>query len=132
MRFSLELDFLRLFRNRNTNSESEERHGTHITSPFMGIFGRNTKAGVTVTEEGALSLSAVYAAISKISTTLASLPLNLYEETDNGKRLAKEHPAFVMINSEPNEYLNSFNFIERMISDSLMYGCAYALVCVYG
>ena len=128
MRFSLELDFLRLFRNRNTNSESEERHGTHITSPFMGIFGRNTKAGVTVTEEGALSLSAVYAAISKISTTLASLPLNLYEETDNGKRLAKEHPAFVMINSEPNEYLNSFNFIERMISDSLMYGCAYALI----
>lgn len=94
----------------------------------MGIFGRNTKAGVTVTEEGALSLSAVYAAISKISTTLASLPLNLYEETDNGKRLAKEHPAFVMINSEPNEYLNSFNFIERMISDSLMYGCAYALI----
>lgn len=100
----------------------------NITSPFMGIFGRNTKSGVTVTEEGALSLSAVYASISKISSTLASLPLNLYEETDNGKRLAKEHPAFVLINSEPNEYDNSFNFIERMLSDALMYGCAYALI----
>ena len=128
MRFSLELDFLKYFRSRSNKSDSEKRHGTHITSPFMGIFGRNTKAGVNVTEEGALSLSAVYASISKISTTLASLPLNLYQETENGKRLAKEHPAFVILNSEPNHYLNGFNFIERMISDSLMYGCSYALI----
>jgi len=128
MRFSLELDFLRLFKRKTPKVNSPEERSINASSPFMGIFGRNTKAGVDISEEGALSLSAVYAAVSKISSTLASLPLNLYEETDNGKRLAKEHPAFVLVNSEPNEEDNSFNFIERMFSDALLYGCAYALI----
>ena len=129
MRFSLELDFLRFFRrNQKTTDISQEERSVNITSPFLGLFGRNTKSGVQVTEEGALSLSAVYAAVNKISSTLASLPLNLYEETVDGKRLAKEHPAFVLINSEPNDEDNSFNFIETMLSDALLYGCAYALI----
>jgi|TARA_B110000914_G_scaffold225378_1_gene245882 HK97 family phage portal protein len=128
MRFSLELDFLRLFKRKSTQTDTPEERSINVTSPFMGIFGRNTKSGVTVTEEGALSLSAVYAAVSKISSTMASLPLNLYEDTVDGKRIAKEHPAFVLINSEPNDQDNSFNFIERMFSDALLYGCAYALI----
>ena len=128
MRFSLELDFLKIFRNRNNKQPQQEERSANTTSPFMGIFGRTTKSGVSMTEEGALSLSAVYASISKISSTLASLPLILYEDTVDGKRLAKEHPAFVLINSEPNETDNSFNFIERMFSDALMYGCAYAFI----
>ena len=129
MKFSVELNLPRLFRrnSKDATPKTEER-STNITSPFMGIFGRNTKSGASITEDGALSLSAVYAAISKISQTLASLPLELYEDTVDGKRKAKEHPAYVLINSEPNEYDNSFNFIERMLSDALMYGCAYALI----
>ena len=129
MRFSVELNWPRFLSGEPKKSDtSQEERSINTTSPFMGIFGRNTKAGVSVTEEGALSLSAVYAAVSKISSTLASLPLNLYEETTEGKRIAKEHPAFVLINSEPNEDDNSFNFVERMISDALLYGCSYALI----
>ena len=125
MRFSLELDFLQRFR--RPNKDAEERHKVPH-HPFMGVFGRNTHAGVHVDEEGALSLSSVYAAVNKISSTLASLPLNLYRETVDGKSLAKEHPAFVLLNSEPNEDLTSFTFVERMLSDALMYGCAYASI----
>ena len=122
MRFSLELDFPPAPVQRRT----EERH--KVPHPFMGVFGRNTPAGVGIDEEGALSLSAVYAAVNKIASTLASLPLNLYRETVDGKNLAKEHPAFVLLNSEPNENDTSFTFVERMLSDALMYGCAYALI----
>ena len=125
MRFAIEFDFLNRFR-RNKADKPEQRHGTNITSPFLGVFGRNTKSGVGVSEEGALSLSATYAAISKISTTLASLPLNLHEVTDTGKRIAREHPAFVLVNSEPNENDTAFTWIERMFSDALMYGRAFA------
>ena len=94
----------------------------------MGVFGRNTKSGMAITEEGALGLSAVYAAINKISSTPASLPLNLYRETAEGKVIAKEHPAFVLINSEPNGTDTAFTFIERMLSDALMFGTAYAAI----
>ena len=126
MRFSLELDLLQRFR--RPKKDAEERSQMNVTNPFLGVFGRNTNAGVGISEEGALSLSAVYASVNKIASTLASLPLNLYRETVDGKNLAKEHPAFVLLNSEPNEDLTSFSFVERMLSDALMYGCAYAAV----
>lgn len=128
MRFSFELDLLSRFRRNKGKDTTEQRHNVPHPpqSPFMGVFGRNTKSGVGITEDGALSLSAVYAAINKISSTLASLPLNLYRETADGNVLAKEHPAFVLVNSEPNGDDTSFTFIERMLSDALMYGCAYA------
>ena len=126
MRFAIELDFLNRFRRKKP--KGEQRHGINVTSPFVGVFGRTTKSGVGVTEEGALGLSSVYAAISKIATTLASLPLNLHRVTDNGKTLDKSHPAFVLLNSEPNDRETTFTFIERMVSDALMYGCAYALI----
>ena len=125
MRFSLELDFLSRLLGPKKNKEERHKVPHH---PFMGVFGRNTHAGVGIDEEGALSLSAVYAAVNKIASTLASLPLNLYRETVDGKNLAKEHPAFVLLNSEPNENDTSFTFVERMLSDALMYGCAYALI----
>mgnify|MGYP003926698647 CR=1 FL=1 len=127
MRFAIELDFLNRFR-RNKKNDQEKRHGVNVTSPFLGVFGRNTKSGIGVTEEGALGLSAVYAAISKIATTLASLPLNLHRIDANGKSIAREHPAFVLLNSEPNQDDTSFTFIERMVSDALMYGSAYAFI----
>ena len=128
MRFSLELDFLSRFLRRNKPDAEKRDHNLNITSPFMGVFGRSTKSGVGISEEGALSLSAVYASVNKIASTLASMPLNLYRETANGKTLAKEHPAFVLLNSEPNQDLTSFTFVERMLSDALLYGCAYALI----
>lgn len=37
-------------------------------------------------------LSAVIAAISNISETIASLPLNLYQRTTDGSKLASNHP----------------------------------------
>ena len=128
MRFSLELDFLSRFLRRNKPDAEKRDHNLNITSHFMGVFGRSTKSGVGISEEGALSLSAVYASVNKIASTLASMPLNLYRETANGKTLAKEHPAFVLLNSEPNQDLTSFTFVERMLSDALLYGCAYALI----
>lgn len=129
MRLSFEFDLLsRLRRGKPSTDEKRSAQPINIHSPFMGVFGRNTKSGMAITEEGALGLSAVYAAINKISSTLASLPLNLYRETAEGKVIAKEHPAFVLINSEPNGTDTAFTFIERMLSDALMFGTAYAAI----
>ena len=128
MRLSFEFDLLSRLRRNKGQTDAEKRSNINVTNPFMGVFGRNTKAGIGITEEGALGLSAVYAAINKISSTLASLPLTLYRETAEGKVIAKEHPAFVILNSEPNEQETAFTFIERMLSDALMYGRAYAAI----
>ncbi|EDP5136966.1 phage portal protein, partial [Campylobacter jejuni] len=53
-------------------------------------------------------LSAVIAAISNISETIASLPLNLYQRTTDGSKLASNHPLYELIKIAPNETMTPF------------------------
>ena len=93
MRLSFEFDLLsRLRRGKPSTDEKRSAQPINIHSPFMGVFGRNTKSGMAITEEGALGLSAVYAAINKISSTLASLPLNLYRKRQKARSSPKNTP----------------------------------------
>ena len=72
----------------------------------MGLFP-TTGAGVTVTEQGALALSTVYACIYRISSTCASLALNIYQRSGREVTLAESHPAFDLVRYEPNGYHTS-------------------------
>ena len=68
---------------------SYETDGVNLTDPetFLRLFGneRQTKSGQNVTEESALTFSAVYACVKILSETIASLPLGVYRRTNNGK-----------------------------------------------
>lgn len=67
-------------------------------------------------------LSAVIAAISNISETIASLPLNLYKKEKNGSVLAINHPLFDLIKIAPNETMTPFTLIEAFMVQMLIYG----------
>ncbi|MCV3469923.1 phage portal protein [Campylobacter sp. CNRCH_2015_0814] len=67
-------------------------------------------------------LSAVIAAISNISETIASLPLNLYKKEKNGSVLAINHPLFNLIKIAPNETMTPFTLIEAFMVQMLIYG----------
>lgn len=87
-----------------------------------------TRSGVALSEEGALAVSAVYACINKISSTIASLDLGLYEIDDNGKREDRNHIAYRLVTQEPNEFMGAYHFWVHIISDALMHGGGYALI----
>jgi len=87
-----------------------------------------TRSGVLVSEDGALAVSAVYACISKISGTIASLDLGLYRVVDGRKVMDREHPAYKLAAQEPNVYFTPFHFWQNIISDALMHGGGYALI----
>ena len=79
---------------------------------FMGA-GQETTSGVEVTQESALTLSAVYAAVRLLSWTPAQLPLRVYERLSNGdKELRPEHPVDRLVNVEPNIEMASMLFRE--------------------
>lgn len=83
MRLSFEFDLLsRLRRNKPTVNEQRSMSDVNVISPFMGIFGRNTKAGVGITEEGSLGLSAVYAAITRVETKLDNVTQTVNEHDE--------------------------------------------------
>lgn len=73
------------------------------------------------------SLSAVYACVSAISETIASLPLILYKRTaDDGRERASDHPLYKVLHDIPNDLQTSLEFREMMQAAVLLRGNAYA------
>ena len=62
-----------------------------------------TVSGINVNEKTAQSISAVYACVSAISETIASLPLHLYERTDQRPK-AKSHSLYEVLHDIANPY----------------------------
>lgn len=73
------------------------------------------------------SLSTVYACVSAISETIASLPLILYRRSaDDGRERASEHPLYRVLHDQPNEIQTALEFREQMQAAVLLTGNAYA------
>lgn len=73
------------------------------------------------------SLSTVYACVSAISETIASLPLILYRRTDGeGRERASDHPLYKVLHDSPNELQTALEFREMMQAAVLLRGNAYA------
>ena len=66
---------------------------------------------------------AIYAAVSRISNTLASMPVHLYK----GYEVAKNHPLERLVSLEPNANMTSFVFKQTMEVLRNTEGNAYAL-----
>jgi len=73
--------------------------------------GNPSLSGVNVTQEAALSISAVYACCRIISNTIASLHLGLYRRLPNGDTEEVTNiPEFIIPCLEPNELYSRFTF----------------------
>lgn len=83
--------------------------------------------GNGVTPRSAESVSAVYACVSAIAETIASLPLILYRRTgDDGRERAKDHPLYRVLHDSPNGQQTALEFREQMQAAVLLRGNAYA------
>lgn len=96
--------------------------------PAMHYPWRGTTSGVALSEEGALSVSAVYACVNKIASTVASLDIGLYSSRGGKKEEDRKHVAYKLCAREPNEYTGAYHFWQNIVSDALMHGGGYALI----
>lgn len=81
---------------------------------------------VSVTEETALGLSAVWACVSLIAGDLASSPLLVYEALDDGgRRRASELAQYRLLRWRPNPLMTAFRFVETLATHLLLYGNAF-------
>lgn len=67
---------------------------------------------------------AIYAAVSRISNTIASLPIHLYRD----RKVMKEHPLEQLIAYRPNPSMTAFTFRQTMEANRNNEGNAYALI----
>ena len=96
-------------------------------SALSFLFGRST-SGKPVNERTAMQTTAVYACVRILSEAVASLPLNLYRYTDNGKERVYDHPLYHVLHDEPNKEMTSFVFRETLMSHLLIWGNAFAQI----
>lgn len=86
-------------------------------------------AGVPVSPEGAMRLSAVWAAVRILTEGIASLPCIVYQRLENdGKKRATAHPLYELLRHQPNNWQTAFEFWEMMMGHVVLRGNAYAQI----
>lgn len=96
-----------------------------LSNLFRGLFS-NTSSGVDVNSNNAMSITAVYSAVSIISESIAMLPWEVLREKDEGKEKAFNDPRYNLVNLRPNRFQNTMEYRETMLSMLLLRGRAVA------
>lgn len=91
----------------------------------LGYYVASNASNKAVTLSSAITLSAVWACISRTAQVMAALPLDLFEKTDAGRERV-ETPLADLINLSPNADQTPVEFWEGMFSWMLTTGNAYA------
>lgn len=105
--------------------ESDARHFDYESGGWGGA-GRNP-SGVKVDAETALRSTVVLACIRVLSTSVAGLPLHLYRRLPGGgKEVAREHPLYRLLHSQPNSWQTSFEWREQLMLHLLSHAEAYS------
>jgi HK97 family phage portal protein len=85
---------------------------------------------MSVTPDGALRVSAVFAAVRLLADTLAALPLLVYRRLPNngGKERAPDHPLYDVLHTQPNAWQDSFQWRRMMMRHILLRGAGYNFI----
>ncbi len=76
----------------------------------------------------ALQVAAVFRCVDVIAKTVASLPLHLFKETENGKEKAKDHPLYKLLYVLPNKHTTAYDFWHMYIVNLLLTKGAFAKI----
>lgn len=89
--------------------------------------GAPADSGIAVSHETAMTFSAVYASVSLISDSIASLPADVYARYPNNTRYVKPKPPWL---AKPNPEMTWGDLVQQMVTSLLLGGNSYC-GCVY-
>ncbi len=98
----------------------------HNAAEVLGL-SQPSAAGISVTHERALGITAFWCGVRAISQTIAGLDLKVYEKVDEKKRRqAPEHSLYRILHKRPNPMMSAFTFKELRAAHILTWGNNYA------
>ncbi|APC45963.1 portal protein [Halomonas phage QHHSV-1] len=109
-------------------SSPEERN---IEDPGTPLTGQNLAEyfdgdiGITVDNQSAMTLSAVYACTYVLSSSIAQLPLHVMRKQGDRIEAAKDHPAYWLLHDEPNAWQTSYKWRETKQAHVVGWGNGY-------
>ena len=118
--------FQRLFSRGESRSVNPSPTFSTASSGWLGAI--QSQSNVTVGSDS-LQLAAVYACVSKIADTIASMDIVVEsKEKDGSREPLFQHPASRLLSVEPNPHMGAYEFWQMIVSDALLYGVGHALV----
>ncbi|NRF73115.1 phage portal protein [Citrobacter braakii] len=103
--------------------------GSFWQAMLGGVSSSQSKAGIVITSETAMALSAVRACVTLLAESVAQLPCELYRRGANGGReRATDHPVYDLIHSEPNKKDTSFEYFEQQQGLLGLEGNCYSII----
>lgn len=99
---------------------------------LWNLCGAQSLSGETVTEQSALTYSAVWNAVTLIAGTIASLPLHLMQMKAEKKRIAADRVMYKVLHDQANPFMTAKTFRETLMGHILLWGNGYAEKVVNG
>ncbi len=109
----------------------EGRSGVATPEKWLVDFfrgGADSHSGVMVDETTAMKYSAYFCGVRKISDTIGSVPLILYQRLNDGKERAVDHPNYDKFRNAPNPNMTAMTFRSTLQNHLLSWGNAYAQI----
>lgn len=86
-----------------------------------------SSSGVTVGEDQAMTLDAVFSCVNVLAQSIASLPLHLMvKEAKGGASHASENQLYTLLKLQPNSEMSSYEFRYWLLTDALLRGVGFA------
>lgn len=105
---------------------SLENPNTDLSNPaewlYEALGASRSWSGHAVSETGAMRSTAVFRCVALKSGVIASLPLQVYERTEVGRKVAEGNRIYPLLHSEPNDLMSSFIWKEFMVSNLMLSG----------
>lgn len=95
-------------------------------TPVAGYVGH---AGVTLTPELAMTISAFWAGVTFLARNLATLGCYVHENLSaGGKQRARSHPLYRLLRWQPNQRQTAVEFMELLVGHLVLRGNAFAQI----
>ena len=99
--------------------------GLTTTGFWQELYGTSS-SGKTVTVDGAMQLSTVWACVRLLSETVSTLPLKVYRRMPDGSREeAVNHPLYRVLCISPNAEMTPGRFMLTVVASLVMRGNAF-------
>lgn len=95
---------------------------------FGELINKNPNEIIINTNNVLKTSDVTFSCINYIASTIAKMPLNLYEKTDQGK-VKVDNDLIYLLKNRPNKYTTSVDFIQTLIANMLIYGNGFAKIC---
>jgi HK97 family phage portal protein len=101
------------------------RFGSDSAKDYFSSVLISPSRSYTITEEQALSIPAVKSCVELITSSIAQLPIYLYEETPNGEVNKINDSRIDLLNDKANQFETGYKTKKLIVKDLLFYGKAY-------